>query len=136
MFDRYYESNLGHQGAKFKDIKSRQEMISYLLNLELNEMRLPPSDLVFYLSLPLNYLLAAKTKDSTRTGVKDLHEDDADHLKAAKETYDMLATQLGWTTIDCYNVTFKDRYPKEVIQSKVLVEALGYLHSNYLAKTV
>ena len=108
VFDRYYESNLGHQGAKFKDMKARQEMIDYLLNLELNEMQLPPSDLVLYLSLPLEYILLAAKNDASRKGIKDIHEDDIDHLRAAKETYDMLAAQLGWKVIDCYDSILKD----------------------------
>jgi thymidylate kinase len=134
VFDRYYESNLGHQGAKFKDSIARQKMIDYLLNLELNEMRLPPSDLVIYLSLPLDYIIKAKTNDNARAGIKDLHEDDIEHLKAAKETYDMLATQLNWTTIDCYNAVLNDRYSKEDIQSKVFAAVLDHLYTNYIAR--
>lgn len=109
-------------------------MIDYLLNLELNEMRLPPSDLVIYLSLPLDYIIKAKTNDNARAGIKDLHEDDIEHLKAAKETYDMLATQLNWTTIDCYNAVLNDRYSKEDIQSKVFAAVLDHLYTNYIAR--
>jgi len=131
VFDRYYESNLGHQGAKFKDLKSRRAMIDYLLNLELKKMGLPPSDFVVYLSLPIQYILEAKAKDKARTGIADLHEDDISHLTAAKETYDMLAAQLGWKTIDCYDPSVHDRYPIEAIQSKVLSATLEFLSNSY-----
>ncbi|VVB74078.1 Thymidylate kinase [uncultured archaeon] len=136
VFDRYYESNLGHQGAKFRDPEEKQAMVDYLLNLELKKMRLPPSDFVIYLSLPLDYILEAKAKDGSRAGIKDLHEDDMDHLRAAKETYDVLASQLGWKTIGCYNSATKSRHSMEVIQSMVLSATLDYLHSNYMTKAL
>ena len=135
VFDRYYESNLGHQGAKFKDMKARQEMIDYLLNLELKENCLPPSNFVVYLSLPLEYIMLAAKNDASRKGIKDIHEEDIDHLKAAKETYDMLATQLDWTVIDCYDSILKDRHTIKMLELQVLTTITAYLKSDYTIAT-
>lgn len=127
VFDRYVESNLAHQGAKFKDASERKAMIDWMTDLELNQLKLPPSDLVIYLSLPLDYLLRALETDDTRKGVKDLHERDKEHLIAAQGTYDMLSQQPNWRTIDCVPPHGKERYSIERIHEKVLTAVLDFL---------
>ncbi len=131
IFDRYIESNLGHQGAKFSDPAKRQEMLDYIIDLECGKMGLPPSDLVVYLSLPLDYLLKSIEADKSREGIKDLHEQDRDHLVAAKETYDLLAKGKNWATIDCVPPGGDVRYSIEEIHKKVLDTVLAFLITNY-----
>jgi dTMP kinase len=132
VFDRYIESNLGHQGAKFSDPGERKKMIEYIIDLECGEMGLPPSDLVLYLSLPLDYMLSAMTSDERRKDVKDIHEGDKGHLIAAKETYDMLAKGKNWVTIDCAPVHGTERYSINQIHEKVMATVESFLARNRL----
>lgn len=131
VFDRYTESNLGHQAAKFKDKDSKKEMIDWIRNLENDQMGLPKSDIVIYLSVPLDYMLKGMATDKR---IKDLHESDKEHLLAAKETYDMLAEDPTWVTIDCVPLGGNERYPIDVIQKKVLDAALAFLIMKYTLK--
>lgn len=131
VFDRYYESNLAHQGGKFSDPAKRLEIIQYILDLEMIKMGIPQSNFVLYLSLPLEYMLEAKRNDASRNGIKDLHEDDPQHLKNAKETYDLLAQNLHWMTIHCVPPHGKERYSIEQIQKWMLEMSLAYLEHNY-----
>lgn len=134
VFDRYTESNLAHQGAKFSDPVERKRAIDYIIDLERGKMGLPPSDLVIYLSLPLDYLLRSLASDKSREGVKDLHEQDPRHLIAAKETYDMLAKGKNWVTIDCAPPNGTQRYSIEQIHVKVMAAVESFLSQNPLQR--
>lgn len=134
IFDRYVESNLAHQGAKFKDASKRKAMIDWMSDVEFNQMGLPPSDLVIYLSLPLDYLLRALEGDGTRKGIKDLHEQDREHLIAAQETYEMLAADPRWVRIPCAPSDAVERYSIEHIHKDVMSAALNFLKKNYQLK--
>jgi dTMP kinase len=98
ILDRYIESNMAHQGGKFKG-KERDEMIQWIYDLELNQLDLPKADLVIYLDLPVEWQVKAMDKEGRD---KDLHESSIQHLLDAEETYKMLAERnKNWVRIDC-----------------------------------
>lgn len=98
ILDRYIESNMAHQGGKFKG-KERDEMIQWIYDLEINQLDLPKSDLVIYLDLPVEWQVKAMDKEGRD---KDLHESSIQHLLDAEETYKMLAEQnKNWVKINC-----------------------------------
>ena len=132
VFDRYIESNLGHQGAKFADAKKRKEMIDWMIDVECRQMGLPPSDLVIYLSLPLDYILNAMAADEGRKSVRDIHEGDRSHLITAKETYDTLSKGKNWATIDCAPPHGTKRYTIKQIHENVMATVESFLARNGL----
>ncbi len=105
IFDRYIESNYGHQASKYKG-KEREEMIEWLYDLEIRKHGMPESDLVIYLDLPVEWTLKAiEHRDRARNiagAKKDLHEDNAEHLLATQETYRQIAAaNKDWASIPC-----------------------------------
>lgn len=98
FLNRYLESNMGYQGAKF-DGRDREEFINWLYELEVKKLGLPESDLVLYLNLPLEFSQKAMEKEGRK---KDIHESNINYLKKVEETYLNLASRnKKWIVIDC-----------------------------------
>lgn len=115
IFDRYMESNLGHQGGKFKTFKERMEMIGWIYNYEVNQLKIKPSDYVVYLDLPVEWSQKAMEKECRE---KDIHEKDLEYLLSVQETYRMLCeNNENWIKIDCLR-------ENERIQEKDLTEII------------
>jgi len=104
IFDRYIESNCGHQGAKYRG-KKREELIKWIYDIELKKFGMPKSDIVIYLDLPPKYAIEAMKKRKRKylkKGEKDIHESDIEHLKEAYKTYSMLAKRMrNWKIVKC-----------------------------------
>lgn len=98
ILDRYMESNWGHQGGKLQG-KGKEEMLRWLYDLEIKELKLPKSDFVIYLNLPVMWNQKAMEKEG-RT--KDLHEKNVPYLVNVEKTYLELANKYdNWIVIDC-----------------------------------
>jgi len=103
IFDRWIESNMGHQSAKFGK-EDRIKFVEWIRRLEMGQNGLPESDLVVYLDLPVEYNQRAMEKEG-RT--KDLHEKDVNYLLKVEDTYKWLArTNKNWVVIDCLKRDF------------------------------
>jgi len=89
--NRYTASNLGHQGAKIKDKKSRQNFFKWLIDFEHNLLQIPKPDIniILYLKASIaQKLIEQKGKREYIGGVKkDIHEADLAYLKYAEKTY-------------------------------------------------
>jgi dTMP kinase len=125
--NRYIESNLGFQAAKFEGSEKAQ-FIKWLDKLE---ERLPQADIVFYLHLPVEHsqkLIAGREdKDYLQGRVKDIHEQDVEYQKKVAETYLEVARQRTdkWIVIECArdgDVKTREEVSKEIISK--LDEAL------------
>jgi dTMP kinase len=89
--NRYTASNLGHQGAKIKDKKLRQNFFKWLIDFEHNLLQIPKPNIniILYLKASIAFkLVEQKGKREYIEGVKkDIHEADLAYLKYAEKTY-------------------------------------------------
>lgn len=128
IFDRYIESNYGHQAGKYKG-KEREEMIQWLHDLEIIKHKMPESDLVIYLDLPVEWTLKAIDGRNRKKGIekKDIHEENMQHLLDTQETYREIAEKNNnWIIIPC----LKDndtRYTEEEVAKTIWEKARNYL---------
>ena len=98
VFDRWIESNMGHQAAKFRK-EDRQIAVDLIRRMEVVENGLPESDLIVYLYLPFEFAQKAMEAEGRK---KDLHESDREYLAKVEDTYEWLARRnKNWVRINC-----------------------------------
>jgi dTMP kinase len=89
--NRYTASNLGHQGAKIQDKKTRQNFFKWLIDFEHNLLQIPKPDIniILYLKASIAQKLIEKKGRREYIGgaKKDIHEADLAYLKYAEKTY-------------------------------------------------
>ncbi len=84
LCDRYYISNLAYQGAKVPDGPQREELIGWILRMELEYFAIPPADQTIFLDVPPTFsqdVLSTRAANEQRTylrGQRDVHESDND----------------------------------------------------------
>lgn len=98
IFDRYVESNMGHQCGKLEDEKERKELSCWIEKLEYDMLELPRPDLVIFLYMP--FQIAQKLKEG-RKDMQDVHESSENHLRNAENAYLELAERYNWKKILC-----------------------------------
>ncbi len=103
--NRYATSNMAHQGAKFKNMKEREEYLKWVYELEYKVHKIPKEDVVIYLYVPwkVGHELT-KTKDERKylKGGVDIHEKNMEYRRDVEQMYLSLAKKnKHWTTIDC-----------------------------------
>lgn len=98
IFNRYVESNMGHQGGKIIDSEERAKLIKFIEELEYNLLELPQPDVVIFLYMP--HQIASKLK-AGRAGAADKHEANINHLIRAEKCYLELAEKRKWVKINC-----------------------------------
>ncbi len=106
--NRYVSANKGHQMAKIADPAERERFLAWLNDLEYGVLGIPKPDLTILLHVPADVgfeLVAAKDERAYLKGkVRDIHEDDREHLRAAEAAYlSLLALDRTerWHRIDC-----------------------------------
>ena len=108
LSDRYAESNLGFQGAKFEG-KEREDIIEWMKNID---SRLPQPDLIVFLDLPSEaamHLSHEKESPQAPGGGRDylkgkshdLHEESKTYQEKVREVYLQVAEKDGWNIIKC-----------------------------------
>lgn len=105
--NRYISSNKGHQTSKIKDKKGREEFLEWINNLEYNILGNPKED--FNIFLDIDPEIAQKLVDQkslreylSEGKTKDIHEENLDHLKNAREAYlELLKKEDNWLKVDC-----------------------------------
>ena len=119
IFDRYIGSNFIHQGGKISNDKERENLISFLSNLEYEEFQLPKPDITFFLYLPTS--IAMRNKEEQRKKdqnvLMDAGEDDFDYLDNSNKSGLWCVEKYGWHQINCFDEG-QDRqlYPEEVLR--------------------
>ena len=97
--DRYWISNIGHQGGKIKNKEEREKFFRWLYNLEFRIFAIPYPDLTLLLktSPELTRRLAKEQ------GQKDIHEKDIQHEQRALQAYLEVAQKLPqeFKVIEC-----------------------------------
>lgn len=93
-FDRYVDSNKGHQGGKLETRTQRIELFNEIDALEFGQNGLPVPDMTFLFKLPpeiaqryVDQKMARAYTDKKR----DIHEADPLHLQNANESFQLFA---------------------------------------------
>ena len=112
VFDRWVESNIIHQGAKFISDKTCEperseglvDFITWLHRLEYLDFEVPRPDTTIYLNVPVDYTMALRKDRANKiTGgeKQDIHEASERHLIDASMTGMLAAATLNWEVIEC-----------------------------------
>ncbi|MGH2564887.1 MAG: dTMP kinase [Ginsengibacter sp.] len=110
LANRYVSANQIHQGGKIANVEKREAFIKWLNEMEYKVFKIPKPNAVFYLNLPINFILKLikdRNKKIVRAYVgkkKDIVEGDVKYLRNSSKSAMWLAkTQKGWVKIDCMN---------------------------------
>lgn len=103
--NRYTSSNMGHQGAKIDDPSERQKFFTWLDDLEYQVFQIPRPDLNIILDVEAEIaqkLAQDRNKEDWEGKKKDIHEENLNHLKKARNIYLEITNTLPQTkTIKC-----------------------------------
>lgn len=106
--NRYVSASKGHQMAKIADPAERKRFLAWLNALEYGTLGIPKPDLTILLHVPADVgfdLVARKDERAYLHGkVRDIHEADRDHLRAAEAAYLSLLTLdtvERWHLLEC-----------------------------------
>jgi len=104
IFDRYYGSNLAHQGARVPE-DERAEFIERVKRLEFEVYGIPKPDLTILLDLPADLARKQVEKKAKRDYTEltvDLQEENLEYQTKVRECYRGLgATEHDWKVIEC-----------------------------------
>lgn len=98
ILDRYFYSNMAHQGGKIIDAYERYKMYDWLEKLEVEMLELPHADIKVFLHMP--YEMACILKKD-RTEKADQHESDENHLRLAEKAFIEISDKYNFKTIEC-----------------------------------
>lgn len=86
--DRYFASNIGHQGGKIRSKKEREKYFRWLSDFEYRLFQIPKPTVSFLLMMPPRVAQSLRIKLAKKQGSKlDIHEKDILHLKHAERAY-------------------------------------------------
>lgn len=97
VLDRYVNSNIAYQCAKFSSPEKQRELEQWILSLEYGYYRLPRPDLNIFLDVPVAFVrqqLTRQRQGSDRSYLKgntDIHEADISFQEKVREMYLHLA---------------------------------------------
>jgi dTMP kinase len=97
VMDRYVQSNMLHQACKIGDSVEVDKYLEWLDRLEFGDFKLPRPDRVLFLDVPLEVskrLMEERGIHKTNTA-KDIHEENADHLRKTYNSGMYCANKLG-----------------------------------------
>lgn len=103
VLNRYVQSNIAHQTAKFSIPKEQNKFLQWAGCLE---SRMPAPDAIVFLDMPTDAaqkLMAGQDrKEDYRLGAeKDLHEADPAYLERTRRIYSLLAKKNKWIIVCC-----------------------------------
>jgi dTMP kinase len=86
--DRYWASNIGHQGGKIQNKKQREQFFAWLHKLEYGLFGIPKPTISFLLYMPPKVAHRLTVKHAKEQGKKlDIHEKSLVHLQNADRAY-------------------------------------------------
>ena len=103
ILDRYFYSNMAHQGGKLFSKEEREDMYEYIEKLEMGLLGLPNADIRLLLHMP--YEAACILKEG-REESADQHEADEKHLRNAENAYLEIANRCDFKVIECSKTPF------------------------------
>lgn len=118
ILDRYFTSNMGHQGSKAKTKKEREKIYKWVYELEHRLLELPLPNYIIFLHMPYEASLELK-KARCKTEQLDQHELSQEHLKQAERAYLEITKLYNWDKINCTSkgkVKTKEEIHEEIYQ--------------------
>ena len=110
LCDRYYTSNMGHQGSRMNTMEERLAFFERLMWLEEGYCQLPRPKVVVILDLPEEVRRdrterrRKKAEDDNALDGKvaktDIHEQSPEHMRRASDTYRQMAEHFNWPLIN------------------------------------
>lgn len=126
--NRYIQSNMAHQGAKFKSEKERKNYLEWVCELEYKIHKMPKENVVIYLRVPWQItikLLKSRKKRAYLNDAQDIHEGNIDYQKTVEKMYLGLAQKnKNWIKIDC--VENQKILAPEIINKKIIEELCSH----------
>ena len=98
ILDRYFYSNMAHQGGKIEDKEKRLDMYKWIEKLEVELLDLPIPDIKIFLYVPYEVSLEIR---KNRSEAMDQNESDKKHLINALNSYLEVADLYDFKKIDC-----------------------------------
>ncbi|QDT38508.1 dTMP kinase [Stratiformator vulcanicus] len=127
IFDRYYGSNLAHQGARVPE-DERAEFIERVKQLEFEVYGIPKPDLTILLDLPADLARKQVEKKAKRDYTEltvDLQEENLEYQIKVRECYRELAEiEDSWVAIAC-NDTLSEVRPIHEIAGEIQHQRIG-----------
>lgn len=109
LVDRYVYSNIAFQCAKFSNLKKKEKLESWILNLEYKHNKIPKPFLSLYLRVPFDFVskklnnVRSGEERSYLNGKKDIHESDLTLQKDVEKEYLKLIEKYDdIVNIDCF----------------------------------
>lgn len=99
ILDRYFYSNMAHQGGKIEDRTERIKMYKWIEKLELDLLELPVADIKIFLHVP--YFISLELKQNRKESL-DQNEANKNHLINAEKAYLEIAEIYNFENIRCY----------------------------------
>ena len=89
-------------------------------DFEYGKLKLPKPDKIVFLDMPTKQsIILANSRSEYKSGTtKDIHEQDAEHLKKAYQRAKYVAEKFNWLKIDCVdgdNIKTIDEIHKEIL---------------------
>jgi len=110
LLDRYVISNIAFQCAKLNNIREREKLKKWILELEYTHNHLPVPDLNLFLDVPFDFTreqLTTNRKGDDRIyleGRDDIHEADLEFQKKVRDVYLSLEqSEKNYHILRCYN---------------------------------
>jgi dTMP kinase len=103
IMDRYVQSNMLQQAGKIEDRQDVDKFLDWLDYLEFETLKLPRPNKVIFLDVPINVsskLMEERGIHKTGT-VKDVHEENPDHLVKAYNSGKYVSQKYNWEVIPC-----------------------------------
>lgn len=104
LADRYTTSNMVHQGGKIDKDEELTKFLDWLWNLEFEIYSIPVPDRVYFLDIPLQYVverIEKRPNKITQDNIKDIHEASGKHLYKAFNNALKLVEMYNWKSIQC-----------------------------------
>ena len=99
ILDRYFYSNMAHQGGKIENKGERIKMYKWIEKLEIDLLELPIPDIKIFLHVPYDVSLKLK---QNRSESLDENESNKEHLISAERAFLEIADIYGFEKIKCY----------------------------------
>lgn len=99
ILDRYFYSNMAHQGGKIENKEERIKMYKWIEKLEIDLLELPIPDIKIFLHVPYDVSLKLK---QNRSESLDENESNKEHLISAERAFLEIADIYGFEKIKCY----------------------------------
>lgn len=110
LCDRYYTSNMGHQGSRMDTLEERLDFFDRLMWLEAGYCQLPEPATVVILDLPEEVRQGRTEKRRQvattagtlggQVGRTDIHEQDPIHMRRAADVYRQMAAHFNWPLVN------------------------------------